>query len=220
MGRIAKACSIALATIFGLGFPASASELNIPPVAQLTPEWCFAASAEMVFTYYGFPNLNPAGVWQCGIVGAKGGVCAYNCQACAGAGGTTGQIAALMNQYAQIAYTAKGYYNASFKIGLAAVLNPAQIMYSIDNGAPILAGISPNGMPYMPGSGVSEHAVVIEGYEGNAGNLTLIINDPFPPNVTLYANAGAPQVQPGQYKVPYNVFLWGFKYGNTITFGP
>ncbi len=198
-----------------------ATDLAIDPVAQRTPLWCWAAAAQMVLEHYGFPNLNPAGDFQCGVVGAQGGYCAANCALCLNSGGTTARIAAVMNQYVMLARQMTGFRNPDFRIGLAGILSPQQIIDSIDGDAPVLAGISPSGVPYPPGAGFSQHAVVIVGYDGDERNLSVIINDPYPyspPMSAPYAHVGAKMLQPGQYWVPYRAFVGRLNYGNSITF--
>jgi len=41
--------------------PSAAKTLAIAPIAQQSPVWCWAASAQMVFTYYGLPSLSNGG---------------------------------------------------------------------------------------------------------------------------------------------------------------
>jgi len=96
---------------------------------------------------------------------------------------------------------------------------PHEIIRSIDNNAPILAGISPTlGIP--PGLGLSQHAVVIVGYSGGAANLEVLVNDPYPyaPGFEPYSGVGGRIVRSGQYRVPYANFVNLLRYGNSIVF--
>jgi hypothetical protein len=196
-----------------------AAILPIQPIAQQTPEWCFAASATMIFQHFGYPNLNQAGNFQCGVVAAQGGPCMINCFACPTAGGTMQRVGMIMQSYAMIAQQTTGYFNSSVHMQMFGILSPAQIAGQIDNGAPIMAGISPGQIPYPPGLGVSQHAVVIVGYETNGTAFNVVINDPYPyPGVAPYVQAGGMQLQPGQYAVPYPIFVGVFHYGNSLTF--
>jgi len=199
---------------------AFAADLDIDPIAQQTPEWCWAAAAEMVLSHYGFPNLNPGGNFQCGVVGAQGGPCAMNCGFCLGAGGTTQRIAVVIATYARVAAAVTGFESDGFHPKARGIMSPGQIIAAIDDDAPVLAGITPSGVPYPPGSGFSQHAVVIVGYEGDESALDVIINDPYPypPSMIPYVHAGAQMLQPGQYRVPYPMFVGVFHYGNSITF--
>jgi hypothetical protein len=220
-GRLAFGVVLLACSAFAL--TAKASELDITPVAQETSEWCWAASAEMVFTHYGVPNLNPGGNFQCAVVGAQGGPCAANCALCLNGGGTTQRIAVVLRQYMNFARAMTGYTNSDISIRTHGILSKSQIIKSIDDDAPIIAGVSPTGIAYPPGMGFSEHAVVIVGYEAGEGDndsLTLIINDPFPPSVNIWLAAGAETTEPGQYKMSYERFISRMRYGNSITFDP
>jgi hypothetical protein len=209
------------ATIICCGqYQAQATDLDIDPIAQQAPEWCWAAAAQMVLTHYRFPNLNQVGNYQCGVVGAQGGMCAANCALCLGAGGTTQRIAAVLVNYAQVATAMTGFQGEGFHPRTGGIMSPGQIIADIDNGAPILAGITPTGIPYPPGLGFSQHAVVIVGYEGDEENLAVIINDPYPysPPLIPYLLAGGQMLQPGQYQLSYRTFVQVFHYGNSIRF--
>lgn len=200
---------------------ADSADLGIAPVVQQTPQWCWAAAAEMVLTYYGYPNLNPTGDYQCGIVAAQGGVCADNCGFCLSGGGSTQRIAAVIRQYSELAHALTGAHVAGFDPRTAGILSEAQIARAIDRRAPLLAGITPQGYAPPPGQGLSQHDVVIEGYERRGGVFSVIVNDPypFPPGVPPpYLFVGGELRQPGQYVVPYRAFLRDLRYGNTILF--
>jgi hypothetical protein len=199
---------------------AHAKDLGIDPIAQQTPEWCWAAASEMVLSYYNVPNLNPAGNFQCGIVGAQGGMCSVNCAMCLNGGGTTQRIAAVIQIYLNAAKTMADFDNDDLRVRTMGILSPQHIIDIIDDDAPIIAGISPNSIPFPPGMGFSQHAVVIVGYEGDHSNLRIIINDPYPypPNAVPYLQIGGQMLQPGQYRLPYQYFVAMFHYGNSITF--
>src|SRR5262249_7148560 len=157
-----------------------AAVLGIPPVAQQTPEWCWAASAQMVFQYLGFPNLNQVGNYQCGVVAAQGGQCMANCAYCLNGGGTTQRIAVVMQMYALLAQQMTGFQSPNFQPRSAGILSPQQITSYIDGNTPVIAGITPSSIPYPPGMGFSQHAVVIVGYDTSAGGFNVVINDPYP----------------------------------------
>ena len=79
-----------------------ARTLSIVPIAQQTDLWCWAATAEMVFIYYGLPNINSGGNYQCGIVAAYYGpssACASNCFLCQAGIGTLTNMKNLVNNY-------------------------------------------------------------------------------------------------------------------------
>ena len=74
----------------------------------------------------------------------------------------------------------------------------------IDNGRPIIAGISP-GSGMMP-PGLAQHAVLIVGYD-DVGAI-LIVNDPFPYQaagmIPPYVQVGGAQILPGDLQFPIN----------------
>lgn len=199
--------------------PSMAEDLGIPPVAQETPMWCWAASGQMVLQYYGFPNLNPQGNYQCGVVGSQGGICFGNCGACLQGGGTMQRIVGVFRSYQALAATYFGFVDTDFNPHATGPLNAIQIAKFINDGDPIIAGITPDGVPYPDGWGMSRHAVVIVGYEdGDA--FEIIINDPYPysPGNIPYLSAGATELQPGQYLISLSTFRSVFHYSDSITF--
>ncbi|SJZ76447.1 Peptidase_C39 like family protein [Enhydrobacter aerosaccus] len=220
MRSMLLALGLCFLSISSLVQPTSAKTLDIDPVAQQTPEWCWAAASQMVLSYYNAPNLNPGGNFQCGVVGAQGGMCSYNCGMCLGAGGTTQRIAAVIQAYLMAAQMMTGFNDPGLHISTTGVLSPQEIIDMIDNDAPIIAGISPGSIPYPPGLGFSQHAVVVVGYTGTANALNVILNDPYPypPYAVPYLQAGGQALQPGRYRIPYGLFLSVFHYGNSILF--
>lgn len=194
--------------------------LTINPVAQQTEVWCWAASAEMVFRHYGLPNINPAGNYQCGIVAAYFGPsspCWFDCFACISSIASMSQMQLLINGYGSVARQ----FTPSRVLGsrlLFSALSFSDTAREIDDGRPIVAGISPNGFVYP---NISQHAVVIVGYQNNASGQWVIVNDPFPydtvpssPNP--YMAFGATRLRPGQYLVAYAALLSGLRWGNTL----
>jgi len=207
------------------GQQATTRILSITPVAQQEPDWCYAASAQMIFQYYGVRTLNPDS-YQCGIVGLFNAYitqqypqCAFNCTLCAQVGGgSMDAIAALIDGYG---IYAEQYYNASGPVLSSAevysALSIQQVVTEIQSGRPILAGISPGGYP-LPDA--SQHAVVIVGYDNSGASTNLIINDPFPYMATYqqdpYTPAGGQEAQPGQYSISYDAFVQELVWANTL----
>lgn len=207
--------------------------LNIKPVFQTTAVYCWLATGEMVFNYYGIPeNIPDSGSYQCGEARGIGAVqtgllsgshsfagsCWNNCwqpQCVTGAGSLQG-IYNLVVQYPQIVALTNG--NTKFfphPKEVAYPLTPNQVKSEIDNGRPIIAGISP-GVQYLP-PGVSEHAVLIVGY-ANGGN-TLIVNDPYPyPAMQLpsYVQFGGQRLIPGRFEVSWQAMVHPIAWRNTI----
>jgi hypothetical protein len=165
-----------------------ARQLNIAPVFQETPVWCWLASMEMSLKHYGVPNLNPGGDYQCGLVATLGGQCAFDCRRCVFPGSSMQNISTVMNNYPAVAFqvlhklvTQMSSANMShyFSPNTDYDLFVDQFIYdNIDNGHPIIAGISPGSVPgsglkYPPG--MSEHVAVIIGVEGRGGMPQILL---------------------------------------------
>jgi hypothetical protein len=194
--------------------------LPLTPIAQQTEVWCWAASAEMVLRYYGLPNLNPAGNYQCGIVAVYYGPyspCWQNCFACVSAIGTASELQSLINNYGFVASQFVPSRVLSSRLVFSA-LNFNATAKEIDEGRPIVAGISPSGYSYP---NISQHAVVIVGYQNDGNGQRILINDPFPydafpgsPNP--YLAVGGARVAAGRYSVTYSALVEQLRWGNTI----
>ncbi|AUT60229.1 C39 family peptidase [Paraburkholderia terrae] len=191
--------------------------LPVQPIAQQTEVWCWAASAEMIFRYYGLPSLNLAGNYQCGVVAASfGGACYQDCFACVTPIGGMSQMQYVINNYGVVANNFLPSRILSSRL-LFGPLSPAAVITEIDAGRPILAGISPSSFSYP---NISQHVVVIVGYDTTTPEFRLIVNDPFPyaafpsqPNPYLFLN-GVP-TRPGQFSISYNAFVGAMQWGNT-----
>jgi hypothetical protein len=190
--------------------------LNIRPVAQSTPVWCWAAVGEMVFRHYDVPNVNPAGHYQCGIVGGLGGPCAQDCTRCIVPAGQMANIAAMIARYPRLAAWVSGWPTRNLGATLVGTASPNQIVAEIDQGRPLVAGISPSGTHYPPG--LAEHVALVVGYQYGDGDLHLIVNDPypFPPGADPYQRAGAKRLQPGQYLIQHSMLVQHFDWNSTI----
>ena len=73
---------VLLAVVSASFLPAPASgrtELRLKIVTQQTPTWCWAATASMALDLLGFPDINPAKNYQCGVVAAAFTKCADDC---------------------------------------------------------------------------------------------------------------------------------------------
>jgi hypothetical protein len=81
-----------------------------------------------------------------------------------------------------------------------------QIKKEIDEGRPVIVGISPGG----GSSGVSAHVALVIGYDENDEGLILTVNDPFPyqyvpPRTDPYLRAGGAGGE-GQYTIAFDRF--------------
>jgi Peptidase_C39 like family len=187
-----------------------AETLAIPPVAQESPVWCWVTVGEMVFRYYDVPNVNPVGDYQCGIIGARFGpatVCWNNCRACQVPAGNPTEITRMLREYPLFAgRVAKRRMPGLLSTHVPSALSKDQIKEEIDEGRPIIVGISPG----SAGSAVSAHVALIIGYDESDEALILTVNDPFPyqyvaPRIDPYLRAGATGGD-GQYTINLDSF--------------
>ena len=208
----------------GEDYQPTEARLNVAPIAQQTQVWCWAASAEMIFKYYQMPNLNPYGDYQCGIVGSYfyvvGGPlhpCVSNCYLCqTGANGLT-EIQRLINDYGNVAQSVgAGSRDLSSRLQFSA-LSLGQLAKELDEGRPVLAGISPQGIS-LPN--ISQHAVVIVGYDATGAVPIVYVNDPYPYLAVFqqdpYTMHGGALIAPGRYAIAYQSLVSQLRWGNTL----
>jgi hypothetical protein len=221
--RHAMRALLAAALLLALlgGVVAQSRVLTIAPIAQQTPVWCWAAVAEMLLRHLGYPGINPAGNYQCGIVGSLGGECWYNCglPRCITGIGTLSAFAGVLERYPDVASHVHGRQLPALLLEAAGTLDPEEIMQEIDARRPIAAGISPGGLgAYLP-PGISEHVVLIVGYRHLGDRFALVVNDPMPmPNMPFnpYIRAGGQLVAPGRYEIDYDAFVRRLGYKDSL----
>lgn len=189
------------------------SVLGVTPIAQQTPVWCWAATIEMVFRYHGAPNLNPGGNMQCAIVATRHPACWSNCFNCVVSAGAMANMVGAMSAYRNVARQSRRPF-PSLAFYMQGRQSFAAIARSIDLSRPIIAGISPGGGVYPPG--MSEHAIVLIGYDDIS--RTIILNDPmpYPAHLNPYARIGARRLMAGRYEVPYSQLVQILGYRDTI----
>jgi hypothetical protein len=196
--------------------------LHIPPVFQERPSWCWAAVGEMVFKYYYVPAVHRTD-YQCGIVQTRN-LCTGipNCVKCDLPVGDESSMMDMLQQYSSLA-TQDG---AAGDVALAAQskagsLSEEEVKQEINEGRPIIAGVSPSGFKI---DGISQHTALIVGYDDRSGGLKLIVNDPFPFEDDRYLWIGNPY-QPnmdmsedndGQYEVSFERFRSKIKWNHTM----
>jgi Papain-like cysteine protease AvrRpt2 len=220
-------------TAFGVGLclalmapiaPTIAGEvrLHIPPVFQERPSWCWAAVGEMVFKYYYVPAVHRTD-YQCGIVLTRN-LCLEmpNCVKCDLPVGDESSMMNMLQQYSLLA--SRG--GEAGDVALAAQskagsLSEEEVKQEINEGRPIIAGVSPSGFKI---NGISHHTALIVGYDDRSGSLKLIVNDPFPFEDDRFLWIGNPY-QPnmdmsgeneGQYEVSYERFRSKLKWNQTM----
>ena len=198
---------------------AATERLPIAPVMQQTPVWCWAAVGEMVLRYYDYPSINPAGNYQCGIVGSLGGACWANCGYCVTSIGSADGLIAAIESYQALADSLVRHRGESFSLDATGALDPDEIVGEIDGSRPVIAGISPSGNGWRYPPGLSEHVALIVGYRDDGPDLVLVVNDPMPYALTPfdpYLAAGGRMLRPGQYAIEYGAFVGWLGYKDTI----
>jgi hypothetical protein len=180
------------------------ARLDVDPVLQETPEWCWITAGQMVFTFFGVANLNPAGNFQCGIISLAAPACDKDCRKCASVpGGSLDRVHNMLMRYSQVAST-RSHTSAQLTADTySSPLSMDDVKTEINLQRPIIVGISPNGHPPPHGS---EHVALIIGYDDQSD---LIVNDPFPfnPSRNPYGAAGGKQIARGQYIISRDAFV-------------
>lgn len=199
---------LAAASASLIPFPGHAerTELNTPVVTQQTPVWCWAATASMALRLLGFPDINPARNYQCGVVAAAFRKCEDDCTKCVTSLGSMTKLVAVLDRYKRLSLE-RG--SASGRLSPNYVSYPRwhRIKRSLDFSYPVIAGISPDGKPAHPAE--SEHTVLITGYDDDyrgTGENWVIIKDPYPYERGANPYAGYPfEEASGTAQLPWRV---------------
>ncbi len=192
------------------------TQLTINPIFQETYVWCWLAVGEMIFKYYGVPNVNPGGDYQCGIIGAIGysingpnDPCNISCANCIRPAGTPQMITYMLSNYPIVACTHQGNQSRPLQsLYVHYNLTQTAIESELSNLRPIITGITPSGYP----TGVAAHVALIVSSRKVNGQLLLTINDPFP--YTAFPNIPNPYIVAGgtfgtlsgSYEIEYFAF--------------
>ena len=83
------------------GSIAEAAFLPISPEIQQTPVWCWAAVSTMVLKWFGYPNVNPGGNFQCGFVAVAFPSCDLDCRQCIQPAGPMQNTVEFQRRYVQ-----------------------------------------------------------------------------------------------------------------------
>jgi len=164
--------------------------LDVEPVEQATPVWCWVAVSEMVLRYYDVPNVNPGGHYQCGFIGlnavaTNAQACNADCRLCNFPAGHANVLKSAFEEYPRRVALVKSERQPRLRMTIRArALSFDEVMEEIDNERPFIIGISPAGSPV---SNVSAHVAVIRGYKDEGGRSEVLVNDPFP-----FERAGSP----------------------------
>ena len=219
--------------VFGVGLfltllvpvvPAMAAEvtLHIPPVFQERPSWGWAAVGEMVFKYYYVPAVHRTD-YQCGIVQERK-LCTQtpNCSECDLPAGDEVSMVRMLEQYPVTAKPGSTAGDIALAVqSMTGSLSEAEVKKELDEGRPIIAGVSPSGFKI---DGISQHMALIVGYNDSSGALMLTVNDPFPfedDRFLWISNPYQPNMDmsgenTGQYEVSFERFRSKIKWKQTM----
>ena len=195
--------------------------LHIPPVFQERPSWCWAAVGEMVFKYYDIPAIHRTD-YQCGIVQGRN-LCKGipNCVECDLSAIDEATMVNMLEQYPVMATRGGTAGDIALTVqSKNGSLSDAEVKKEIDEGRPIIVGLSPTGFKV---DGIPQHMALIVGYEDRSGDLMLTVNDPFPYEDmrflwigNAYLSARASGGSDGEYEIEYEAFRLRLKWTQTM----
>lgn len=195
--------------------------LHIPPMFQERPSWCWATVGEMVFKYYDIPAIHRTD-YQCGIVQSRN-LCRGipNCVDCNISNVDEVAVVNMLEQYSALATHGRKAGDSALTVELKdGSLSEAEVKKEIDEGRPIIVGLSPRGFKV---DGIRQHMALIVGYDTSSGDLMLTVNDPFPFEDMVFLWIGSPYVNAraleegdGRYEVGYDAFRSKLKWTQTL----
>ena len=196
-------------------------KLHIPPVLQERPSWSWVAVGEMVFKYYAVPAAHRTD-YQCGIVQSRN-LCTGipNCVQCDLSAGDEATMINMLEQYPVIATPGGTAGDIALTVqSKNGSLSDAEVKKEIDEGRPIIVGLSPTGFKV---DGIPQHMALIVGYDDRSGDLMLTVNDPFPYEDmrflwigNAYLSARASGGSDGEYVIGSEAFRLRLKWTQTM----
>ena len=150
----------------------------------------------MALELLGFPDINEARNYQCGVVAAAFPSCSDDCTRCDTTLPTMVSLIGVLNRYRELASPHRlSGLQASFSPNYAPNPTFRTVKQSLDSYLPVLGGISPDEAPADPAA--SEHAVLLTGYDEDylgTGEPWIVVRDPFPyaKDENPWVNAGYP----------------------------
>jgi hypothetical protein len=170
----------------------------------------------MVFRYYGVPNANPHGYYQCGIVGILAGpkdACWSDCTQCSGPAGSffsnwnwKQTMMYMFETYPLKAESFTGKSSPRITVSLSeSPLSPLAVVKEIDQQRPVISGIAPSRSEFTG----TQHVALIVGSHHIGGRMILFVNDPFPYRIASnpYLTVGGRLAdRNGRYEIDYDTF--------------
>lgn len=194
--------------------------LPVTPIAQAQPGWSWAAVSQMIMDYYDVPAANDTGDSQCAIASYLNGRLDLSgqgdCVAPSGLGAYQATLKAIQGySRATFAATQQGPDEMRYQEGK--ILPPDELIHEMQLERPVVVAIQPPKMTDADKD--TKQVALIVGYEGNADNLKIVVNDPkiyeFGADPYIDANGQKRDVN-GQYLIGYNDFIQQMKWTATI----
>jgi hypothetical protein len=185
--------------------------LPIAPVVQQTPVWCWVAVGEMLFQYYGVPDANPVGDFQCGIIGRLSqpmSPCDRDCRLCTVPSGSNAGTLRMISVYTRRMVGREAFFHEADRVA------PDVFVSEIDEHRPVLVGMSPGRRTF----GEAEHVALVVGYSMRGHAVDLVVNDPYPypPQSNPYIANGGIAMAGNQYRIAYPAFRDGLFWHWTV----
>jgi hypothetical protein len=205
--------AIAFLLTMANGTAVAGSSLTILPIMEAQEGRGWAAIGEMVMRYYSVPNASVDDDYQCGIANFLTGK-----QDCSAPEKMSAYNAALevIDGYQPYAFAFFDEPPRQMRWQQGAVMTPADLIHEIKLERPVVAAISP---PKMSENDIDKQQVaLIVGYEGDASQLQLIVNDPrtYAFGSDPYIDVGGQMLEPGQYLIGYQSFINDMRWSKTI----
>lgn len=194
--------------------------LPVTPTAEVQPGWSWAAVSQMIMDYYDVADPEDSGTSQCAIASYLSGHLDLTGQNdCVAPAGLTAYKATLkaIQGYSHAAFivTQQGPDQMRYQEGK--VLTPDELIHEMQLERPVVVAIQPPKMSDADKD--TKQVALIVGYEGDAGNLRIIVNDPklyiYGADPYIDANAQKRDVN-GQYLIGYTDFIQQMKWTATI----
>ncbi|WP_224247384.1 hypothetical protein [Hyalangium gracile] len=165
--------------------------LPIAPRAQAQPHWSWITVGEMVFRHYGVVVAKDTvdSSAQCHIVralfsGSEQFQCQSNCSPCESmSGGSSVEVAGMLTSVPR-RLAASGRPVPRLYAAGAPVLPASQMIQELEQGNPIVVGLSPGAPSALPASLhrflPPMHAALVTGYLKSSAETWYLVNDPYP----------------------------------------
>lgn len=205
--------ALALALLAGQAARAD-TLLPVTPTAQAEAGWSWAAVSQMIMDYYDVPASDDSGDSQCAIANFLTGH--DDCSAPSGLSAYQATLKAIQG-YSRAVFAATEQGPDEMRYQEAKVLTPDELIHEMQLERPIVVAIQPPKMSDADKD--TKQVALIVGFEGDASNLKIIVNDPriYDFGYDPYTDAnGQKRDVNGQYLIGYTDFIQQMKWTATI----